>query len=134
MAKDLATWLLAAFSAAGVAFSGYLSSIYFATGQAACEIYYFGFPSCFYGFLVYALIFVVGVAALLMYRNKRSIAVLGLSAVGVGFSAFLTGYIISLGGCVTLTIFGVPPCVMGLGMFALVLILSCSLLTSPAQK
>ncbi|MDV3277150.1 MAG: hypothetical protein LYZ69_01625 [Nitrososphaerales archaeon] len=130
MATSLRLGSLAAISAVGVAYSGYLSYIALATGQPACETYYFGYPSCFYGFILYALIFIVGLAALLVYKNRRAIAVVGLSVMGVGFSAFLTGYILTLTSCVKLYIFGVPPCVMGLGMFALVLILALSLLRS----
>ena len=99
----------------------------FASGIGACENFYFGFPSCFYGFVLYSLVFVFGLMLLLVWRTTRAVAAVVLGATGVGFAAFLTGYVLALRSCASLLIFGVPPCVMGLGMFAVVLLISASL-------
>lgn len=123
--------LLALVSAAGVAYSGYLTYITYSTGQAACETFYYGLPSCFYGFVLYSMVFATALATLVVWKTSRAVAEVVLGASGVGFSAFLTGYVLSLNACVTLSVFGVPPCAMGLGMFALVLAIALSLLARP---
>ncbi len=122
--------LLVSAAVLGVAYSGYLTYATFATGQSACETFYYGLPSCFYGFILYTLVFVFSLAVLVIRRTARAVAEVVLGAAGVGFSAFLTGYVLSLNACVTLSIFGIPPCAMGLGMFAVVLVIAASLLRS----
>ncbi len=123
--------LLTLAAVVGALYSGYLTYLTYASGRSACESFFFGFPSCFYGFLVYDLVFVFGLALLLVWKTARAVAVVVLGASGVGFSAFLTGYVLSLQACVNLAIFGVPPCVMGLGMFLVVVLLAASLYRRP---
>ncbi len=120
--------LLAVASLAGVAYSGYLTYVTFLSGVGACENFYFGYPSCFYGFLLYSMVFVFGFMLALLWRTVRAMVVTVLGASGVGFAAFLTGYVLALRSCGSFLIFGVPPCVMGLGMFAVVFLISVSLL------
>ncbi len=124
MAKDFRLVALAALSTIGIAFSGYLTLYTFTFGRSGCELYFFGFPSCFYGLLLYSLILVPSISLLLAGRNWRTAALVGTSIVGIGFSASLTAYMMSLRGCSNLTILGVPPCLLGLLMYALLLILA----------
>ncbi len=120
MAPNKRSLGLVSLSIVGIAFSGYLTYYTFSTGQSGCEQYYFGFPSCFYGLVIYSLIFVPSVWLFLSDRNKITTALLVLSVIGIGFSRSLTAYIVSLRSCTSLTVFGIPPCVMGLAMYILV--------------
>ncbi|HKT22932.1 MAG TPA: hypothetical protein VJR06_10055 [Nitrososphaerales archaeon] len=122
--------LLLLTSVVGTAYSGYLTYITYSSGRSACEAFYFGFPSCFYGFLIYSVVFTLSLASLLMWKTARAAAAVVLGAAGVGFSAFLTGYVVSLNACVNLSILGIPPCAMGLGMFTVVLVIAGSLFRS----
>ncbi len=112
---------------AGIAYSGYLTYVTFLSGVGACENFYFGFPSCFYGFVLYSMVFVFSFMLVLLWKTARAMAATVLGASGVGFAAFLTGYVLARQSCANLLIFGVPPCVMGLGMFAVVFLISVSL-------
>jgi uncharacterized membrane protein len=118
----------------GVAFSTYLTYYTFSSGQSACELRILGLPSCFYGLLVYLFIAVPGLSVMLANRNVRSGALFSLSLIGIVFSASLTAYIFSLGeSCVNLNIFGAPPCVLGLIMYTLVLLIGLDLFLKSGQ-
>ncbi len=71
----------------GIAFSGYLAYYTFTSGQSACELYFLGLPSCFYGLVVYVLIVVPSLFVMLANRNMKTGALVALSPVGVVFSA-----------------------------------------------
>jgi uncharacterized membrane protein len=124
---------LALLSAIGVLYSGYLSFISLASGHPACETFYLGLPSCFYGLVIYAAILVTSVATLFAIRNVRTGALVLISIGGVAFSGYLTWIVMVAISCTTLEIFGLPPCVYGLGMFALVLIITASLIRGHPQ-
>ena len=134
MNRTLPLGLLTLTSLVGVAYSGFLTYLSYSTGTSACERYFFGYPSCFYGFVLYALVFVWAFTLLLIWRTARAIAAVTLSVSGVGFSAFLTGYVLSMSSCVNLAIFGVPPCVMGLAMFLTVFLLAASLFMQESSQ
>lgn len=110
---------------AGILFSGYLSYYTFTTGQSACELFFFRLPSCFYGLVMYALIFLL---CLLMLRSKVRNKVLTvmtvLSIVGILFAGFLTWYVLNNPSCTSLKILGIPPCVYGLAMYIIIFILA----------
>lgn len=109
---------------AGTLFSGYLTVYTFITNQPGCDLFFFGLPSCFYGAIMYVL--VLGFSLYLIHTTKgripKVIAAVGL--VGVLFAAFLTSYILSVASCTTLDILGMPPCVYGVAIFIIILILS----------
>jgi hypothetical protein len=126
-------WLIsvALISLIGIGYSGYLSYYAFSSGISECELIYFGMPSCFYGLVLYAAIFVPSLAIFLQdKRVKRAALMLGVSLLGVGFSGTLTTYVLTLHGCLasSITLMGLPPCVFGLVMFTLTLILDLSFL------
>jgi uncharacterized membrane protein len=124
-------WRLAAIlvlAILGVAFSTYLTYYTFSSGQSACELRILGLPSCFYGLVVYLLIALPSLSVMLANRNLKSEALFSLSLIGIIFSASLTVYIFGLGeSCVNLNIFGAPPCVLGLIMYTLVLLIGLDL-------
>ncbi len=125
--KNLATIII--LSIIGILFSGYLTYYTFTTGFGACELFFFGMPSCFYGLIVYVLIFIFSMLLIRAgLKNKKSILLAALSLFGVAFAATLTAYIISKGPtCASLSFFGVPPCLLGLVMFAILFVLAISL-------
>lgn len=127
MSLSTRTGAAIAVSAVGVVYSGYLSYVSLFTGAGGCESYYFGLPACFYGFVIYLLTLVVGVALLLGRRNWRAGLIVAISLGGMVFSAYLTLYVLSLRSCVSLQVMGVPPCILGLAMYAVVLGLAASL-------
>lgn len=125
------------FSLCGMAYSGYLTYYTLTSGSSACELYYFGLPSCFYGLVLYSLVFVPSLSLWMSDRTgKTTISLLALSVAGVGFSGVLTGYIISLHRCLAapLTIFGIPPCMLGLAMFSAVFCIATSSLFSARSQ
>ncbi len=119
---------------AGMAFSTYLTYYTFSSGQSACELRILGLPSCFYGLVVYLLIALPSLAVMVQNRNMKTGSLFLLSLIGIVFSATLTLYIFSLGqSCVNLEIFGAPPCVLGLIMYTLVLLLGLDLFLKSTQ-
>lgn len=118
---------ISSISAAGILYSGYLTDYTLTTKTSACELFYFGLPSCFYGFLLYFAILALSFGLWLRQKRSKSLAALfALSVAGTAFSGTLTAYMLSLRSCLasSLTIFGIPPCVLGLAMFTLVFVIS----------
>jgi hypothetical protein len=119
---------LAAFSFAGLAFSGYLTSVKLFTGACAfnesCPIV-FGLPACFYGFGLYVGLSTLTIIALRgnleFIRALRWFAALG--TLGVLFAGSLTASELPtyLARGFTNYAFGVPTCFMGLVFFLLIL-------------
>ena len=119
--------LVAFISVLGMGFSGYLTYLTYATGQGGCEVFYFGYPSCFYGMLMYLLAFLLGASLLASGRDLRLVAIVVISGFGIVFSGSLTWYVLSQLSCTTLSIAGVPPCIFGFVIYALVLAFAASL-------
>jgi uncharacterized membrane protein len=112
-------------SVIGVLFSGYMAYYTFATSHPACELFFFGMPSCFYGAIMYALIFLLSVSILLSkVKSKAILAMTVISFIGILFAGFLTIYVLNNLSCTSLDIAGIPPCVYGLVMYLLLLILA----------
>ena len=112
----------------GVAFSTYLTYYTFSSGQSACELRILGLPSCFYGLVVYLFIALSSLSVTLQNRSVRTCALFALSLIGIAFSASLTVYILSLGqSCVNLNILAAPPCILGLIMYTLALLIGLNL-------
>ena len=120
---------------AGTLFSGYLTYYTFATSKPGCDLYFFGLPSCFFGALMYAIIFILSLAVIAdrNLRSKRTLAISVISAVGIAFASFLTLYVLSARNCTSLEIFGIPPCVYGLVMYLALLVLSAASLALAAK-
>lgn len=121
--------LIVLLAVAGMLFSGYLTYYTFTTGIAACELFFFGLPSCFYGLLMYIGIFLSSIGMRMQFRkayaaDKKMLAISVISVVGIGFALFLTLYVLNNPSCAPLYIFGIPPCVLGLVMYTLVFVLA----------
>lgn len=87
--------LLSVLALAGIAFSGYLSSVRFFSETCAfsepCP-YFLGYPACYFGFSLFVLI---GIAILMgvlgaMTRNGMLGSILALSGTGVLFAGYFT--------------------------------------------
>lgn len=115
---------LASLALIGVLFSGYLTYVTYTTTQSGCDIFYFGLPSCFYGMLMYLAVFFLGVTGGKLMKDKRRLALSTISGIGVLFALYITTYVLSNVSCKTLSILGFPPCVFGLAMYVLLLIIS----------
>ena len=134
MARDGRLAAIVILAIAGMAFSTYLTYYTFSSGQSACELRILSLPSCFYGLVVYLLIALPSLSVMLSNRNVKTGALFVLSLAGMVFSASLTLYIFSLGrSCVNLEIFGAPPCVLGLIMYTLVLLIGLDLFLTRTQ-
>ncbi len=120
-------WSITVFSIAGMALSGYLSW-YNLWGPGCSEtfiscggpepILIFGLPTCVYGFFMFLLTGILGVLGV-AEKNKRLVLrwLLGVSIVGVGFSAFLSYYEMFVQKLEEL-----PACAYGLILYILILI------------
>lgn len=118
------TKAIAVFALVGTLFSGYLTAYTFLSGRPGCEVFYFGLPSCVYGFVVYLLIFIFSSLLYMATRRMKAATMIVLSLFGMAFAAYLTYTVMSNTSCTTLDIFGQPPCVYGLAMFLLILVIA----------
>ncbi|MDE1824713.1 MAG: hypothetical protein KGI00_03740 [Candidatus Micrarchaeota archaeon] len=123
------TKTITVFALAGTLFSGYLTAYTFLSGIPGCEVFYFGLPSCFYGFIVYLVIFIFSSLLFMATRRMKALAMLVLSLLGMSFATYLTLTVLGNTSCTTLDIFGQPPCVYGLAMFLLILIIAITALS-----
>ncbi|MDE1873828.1 MAG: hypothetical protein KGI04_01780 [Candidatus Micrarchaeota archaeon] len=117
---------VAVLALAGVLFSGYLTYYTFASGRPGCEIFIFGAPSCFYGLVMYIAVFLLTLFALLKLnaRGAATLALACVSFIGILFAAFLTTETWSAVSCTNFDILGQPPCIYGLVMYLIVLLLA----------
>lgn len=118
--------IIVIFGIIGTLFSGYLTYYTFTKNKPGCELYFFGLPSCFFGALMYVIVFVLSLLVVLdaASRNKKTIAISVVSAIGIVFASFLTWYILSLKSCTSLDIYGIPPCIYGFIMYLVILLLA----------
>jgi hypothetical protein len=118
--------LVLGLGAAGTAFAGYLSAVRMRSGMCAFDEscpFFLGRPACYFGFALFAGIFVVATAAtLLRVRTAWSVvANLVLSSLGVAFATLMTAREV---GAHTAYKLGLPTCVYGSVFFAAVLVAS----------
>lgn len=118
--------IIVIFGLAGVLFSGYLTYYTIFSHKPGCEVFIFGLPSCFYGALMYLIVFILSLYLIRTSKSKSKIpATLAIvSLIGVLFASFLTWYVLTQLSCTSLEILGIPPCVYGLVMYLIVLILA----------
>ena len=121
-----ALWCIAVLAAAGSLFSGYLTVYTFVSGQPGCEVFILGMPSCFYGTLMYAAVFVLalGLSARRRTRSGVGVVMAAFSAFGIAFAAYLTETALAAVSCTKFEILGLPPCVYGLFMYLVLLALA----------
>ncbi len=120
-----------AFIAAGLAFSGYLAATKFFSDTCAfgatCPIF-LGYPACYTGFLVYAIISIVAIISLFKKELSRIllVTITGVSFFGVLFSGKLTLAEMSVlfeQGFVPF-VKSLPLCSVGLIFYAIIFIIS----------
>ena len=114
-------------SSAGLLFSGYLSAIKLLSGNCAfnesCP-YFLGYPACWYGFAMYAVMFVATAAALARREKaKKAVATdIIVSFVGILFAgSFVIQEIMQ---SATAGVLGFSTCVYGLIFYAAIFIVS----------
>jgi len=117
---------------AGTLFSGYLSGIKLFSGTCALNEpcpYFLGFPACYYGFILFAIMLVITAIAYAIRTSKRWPTVCNaiISGLGVLFAGYFTvKEIINLFQSVTPTKYALilPSCSYGLIFFIVIFILS----------
>ncbi len=126
MDKRVVLEIISVFAVVGVLFSGYLTYYTFASGRPGCEVFILGMPSCFYGTIMYLVVFALSVSLAVKQaaRNWKTLALSAISFVGILFAAYLTFATLSAVSCTNFDIFGVPPCVYGLVMYLALLSLA----------
>ena len=123
--------IILAFSVAGLLFAGYLSAIKLFNNTCAfgetCP-YFLGYPACYYGFVLYALLTILGAFLVWERIEEKKIlnAVLGVSFLGILFAGYYT-----LGELPLLFergfsayFFGLPTCALGLIFYVAIFVLS----------
>lgn len=121
------------FSVLGLLFSGYLS--YYNVFIGGCsetiiscggpdQVLIFGLPTCVLGFFMYMAVFWLSFAGL-MAGNKRKFLkiIFCLGLFGTAFAGFLSFYEIYI---LDISFTGIPACVVGLVLYAVITILSFS--------
>jgi hypothetical protein len=123
-------------SAAGTAFSGYLSAKRMLSGMCAFDEscpFFLGHPACYYGFALFATLFAVAVVASLTKTRRAWPALVStaLAIVGIVFASSMTALDIRSGARHPLFL---PTCAWGLVFFALMLGLSVAWLVRHRQR
>ena len=122
---------------AGLLFSGYLGGVKLFGGVCAfnesCP-YFLGYPTCYYGFGMYLVMFVL---LLLAQRGKidttKSLqGVLGVSVLGIFFAGYYSVSELSklMGGGITEYFLGLPTCAYGLVVYIAIFFVTLSALRS----
>ena len=118
------------FSLIGLLFSGYLSFTKLFTG--ACPLtegcpYFLGYPSCYYGFILFLILFVL---AILLLKNEKLVLmkkVFYVSLIGIIFAAYSSIkellYPNCLNGICNYTLL-VPTCIYGLIFYIVIFVTS----------
>jgi len=117
------------FVSAGLVFSGYLSAVKLFTETCAfnepCP-YFLGYPACWYGFVMYLAMFIIGLVYLCkdtVFPGVRAIRL--ISALGIVFAGnFAVKEIVSSQATGTL---GFSTCIYGLLFYIAIFILSLSI-------
>lgn len=125
-----------ALSVAGTLFAGYLSSGKFFSDTCILDTscsYFFGYPTCYYGFVMYVAMLLFTLLALmtLKYQKHALLGVFGVSIAGILFSGyysiieilpmFKTGIVYAL---------GLPTCAYGLVVYVAIAVLAYKMLNN----
>ena len=113
---------------AGVVFSGYLAGIKFFKATCAfnepCPLF-FGYPACYFGFLMFATMFVLSVIGLISPKKVLVWFISLVSLLGILFASYFTiPEIGKLIAGITNYSLGLPTCSYGLIFFVLIFIIS----------
>lgn len=122
-------------SIAGVLFAGYLSGVKLFSGVCSfnetCP-YVLGYPSCYYGFIMFVALFVSSLFLILKKYKKITLykTLFGVSLAGILFAGSLS--IKELIGCISTVCdygLGLPTCAYGLMVYIAIFVLSWILLS-----
>jgi uncharacterized membrane protein len=126
-------------SFAGLLFSGYLSGIKFFSDTCAfgesCP-YFLGYPACYYGFVMYVLLFLTSILTLVGKFNEHIGAklVLSVASLGVLFAGYFTfrelPKLFSDG--LTAYVLGLPTCALGLIFYILIWVIAFRIMRKTA--
>ena len=115
------------FGISGTLFAGYLSAIKFFTSTCALNEacpYFWGYPACYYGFVMFASITVVAILRILgKISDQRALfTTVGISFLGILFAGYFTlGELPKLfSEGLSAYFFGLPTCALGLIFFVLI--------------
>lgn len=127
-------WMIFLLGIGGTLFSGYLSAVKFFTDTCAfgkaCP-YFLGYPSCYFGFAMFALItlFAGLHVAHIMDGREANKVVLAIGVCGTAFAGYFTALEVPLllkNGLVAYIV-GLPTCALGLLFFIAVTVLAYKL-------
>src|SRR3989339_175355 len=122
--------VILAVSFSGFLFSGYLSAVKFFTSACALSEpcpYFLGYPACWYGFVMFSVLFISALLGILKISKLKTVALIHLlvSSLGVLFAGYFTvpeiGRLLSGEGRYFL---GLPTCAYGLVFYIILLILA----------
>lgn len=122
--------ILLSLSLAGLAFSGYLSSVKFFSGTCAfgesCP-YFLGYPACYFGFMMYCVL--TALSLLIVLRGKSRSLIDGMfwvASLGILFAGYFTLYEIPVLFSEGLRAYmlGLPTCALGLIFYTAIAIVS----------
>ncbi len=114
-------------SLGGLLFSGYLSAVKLLTSTCAfnetCP-YFLGYPTCFYGFLMFLLIFVASLLGMLKNARKEKAILVHVivSIIGIMFAGYFVAHEINL--TIGDSILGLPTCVYGFIFYVAIFVFS----------
>ena len=134
--------LLVILGFAGLAFAGYMSASKLVLGQCAfnetCP-YFLGYPACYYGFIMYALITICAVLIAFEAASARKMltAIIGVSAAGILFAGYFAleelPVFFQLG--FRAYMLGLPTCALGLLFYIVIFCVAlCCLLRERKNK
>lgn len=134
MEKDYKSALLLVFSLAGLVFAGYLSSKKLFTNTCAfnesCP-YFLGYPACYYGFVMYLALAILGIFLVAGGVGKRKGAgwMMFVSFLGILFAgSFTLGELpILFKNGLSAYVLGLPTCALGLIFYIIIFCISIAL-------
>ena len=132
MQKNSLIKIIFIFALIGVLFSGYLSLAKIITTKCTTKegcVYFFGFPTCFYGFAMFLALFIL--SALVFFKKTKTPeklmkGVLGVSIIGIIFSGYFIIQELFINpicppeGCTLI----LPTCVYGFFVYLIIFICS----------
>lgn len=129
-------------SLAGVLFSGYLSAVRLFSGSCAfnepCP-YFLGYPACFFGFAMFATMFITSLVASIkkIYTLQPIKIILVTSILGTLFAGyFVAQELLNALSAGTFTFYklGLPTCVYGLVFFIIIFFISLKALRPQKEQ
>ena len=119
------------FSIIGLLFSGYLSYYNIFVGGCSetiisCggpdQVLIFGLPTCVFGFFMYLTVFTFSLIGLMLENKHKFLKIIFcLGLFGTVFAGFLSFYEIYI---LDINFTGIPACIVGLGLYAIITIVS----------